>query len=82
MTGVEWVALSDHRPELEDADAQGCVMIWDQLNGLMVTGWKNNYELTRPFVTHWARTVVGPEQQMDLTGIKATHCEPRGGTSP
>ena len=35
---VRWVAKTERMPEAGDADAQGCVLIWDENNGVMVAG--------------------------------------------
>ena len=47
-------------PGPEDADAYGCVLIYDRLNGVKVTGWRNEQELRREAVTHWAPMPEGP----------------------
>jgi hypothetical protein len=38
-------------------------MIWDRLNGAMVTGWRNAQQLNRAAVTHWARIPDGPRKE-------------------
>jgi hypothetical protein len=48
-------------PTAADADAYGCVLIWDRLNGVKITGWQNVQELGRENVTHWARIPAGPK---------------------
>lgn len=55
-----WVSLDRRRPTAEDADQWGCVLIWDINNGVMLAGWRNEQQLSRPYVTHWARTPEGP----------------------
>lgn len=54
-----WVRLDRRRPTAEDADPWGCVLIWDSNNGVMLAGWRNEQQLGRPYVTHWARTPEG-----------------------
>ena len=57
---INWVDKRVRMPWESDADAYGCVLIWDRLNGVKVTGWKNIHELNREAVTHWARMPEGP----------------------
>ena len=57
---LEWVDKRERLPGAEDADVYGCVMIWDTNNGVMLAGWRNEQQLSRPYVTHWARTPEGP----------------------
>ena len=58
--GIDWVAKGQRMPGPEDADAYGCVLIYDRLNGVKVTGWRNEQELRREAVTHWAPMPEGP----------------------
>lgn len=67
---VEWVNMQDRPPRREDADEYGCVMIWDELNGVMITGWRNEQMLYREPVTHWARTPEGPPESLARRTIK------------
>lgn len=48
------------KPEREDADPWGCVMIWDALNGAIVCGWREERKMDRPYVTHWMKTPDAP----------------------
>ena len=57
---IEWINKYDRMPGEDDADAYGCVMIWDRLNGARITGWRNAQELGREAVTHWAVLPEGP----------------------
>lgn len=57
---VRWVAKTERMPEAGDADAQGCVLIWDENNGVMVAGIHNRYGIERGPVTHWATPPEGP----------------------
>lgn len=60
---LDWVDKNTRMPTAEDADYWGCVMIWDQLNGAMITGWRNAQQLNRAGVTHWARIPEGPRKE-------------------
>lgn len=72
LTLLDWHDLSTSRPTESDADLYGCVMVWDQNNGLRITGWRNSQELNRGPVTHWAHTPDGPGKgDMKLNKIKA-----------
>lgn len=69
---LEWHDLASCRPTESDADLYGCVMVYDQNNGLRITGWQNHQELNRGPVTHWARTPDGPGKgDMRINKIKA-----------
>lgn len=69
---LEWHDLATCRPTESDADLYGCVMVYDQNNGLRITGWQNSQELNRGPVTHWAHTPDGPGKgDMKLNKIKA-----------
>lgn len=63
VNAVEWVDKNERMPVEMDADAYGCVLIWDRLNGARVTGWRNTQELGREAVTHWARLPEGPGKE-------------------
>ena len=41
MRAIRWIPKSVRMPTAEDADAQGCVLIWDTNNGVMLTGYRN-----------------------------------------
>lgn len=60
MPGVRWVDKRERMPTREDADAQGCVLVWDINNGVMITGVNNHYGVGRSPVTHWATPPEGP----------------------
>lgn len=57
----QWINKRRLMPTAADADAYGCVLIWDRLNGVKITGWQNAQELGRENVTHWARIPAGPK---------------------
>lgn len=57
---INWISIRERLPRVEDADEYGCVLIWDRLNGVKITGWRNDYELSRAPVTHWATPPKGP----------------------
>lgn len=59
----EWVRIADRKPRHEDADAWGCVLIWDRYNGVRVTGYRNHQMLDAEYVTHWARIPDGPGEE-------------------
>ena len=40
--------------------SQGCVLVWDENNGVMLTGIHNPYGIERGPVTHWATPPEGP----------------------
>ncbi len=60
MASVEWISKRERMPGEADADAYGCVLIFDRLNGVRITGWRNVQELSREAVTHWAKLPEGP----------------------
>lgn len=57
---IDWIDKSVRMPTEADSDPWGCVMIYDKLNGVKITGWRNAGELNRSVVTHWARIPHGP----------------------
>ena len=60
---IRWVSKAERMPTAEDADAQGCVLIWDTNNGVMLTGYRNPYGVDRAPVTHWATPPQGPNRR-------------------
>ena len=54
-----WISKADRLPGPEDADLQQCVIAWHELNGAMVTGWRQ-LEKNR-FMTHWRPCPPAPE---------------------
>lgn len=56
----QWIDKHDRLPKKEDADAQGCVLVWDALNGVKVAGYQNTQQLGRQYVTHWRTPPEGP----------------------
>ena len=63
MRAIRWIPKSVRMPTAEDADAQGCVLIWDTNNGVMLTGYRNPYSVDRAPVTHWATPPQGPNRR-------------------
>ena len=63
MRAIRWIPKSVRMPTAEDADAQGCVLIWDTNNGVMLTGYRNPYGVDRAPVTHWATPPQGPNRR-------------------
>ena len=57
---IRWISKAERMPTAEDADAQGCVLVWDTNNGVMITGIHNPYGIGRGPVTHWATPPEGP----------------------
>ena len=53
-----WIRLHERLPELEDCDAQGCVLAWHRFNGVMVVH-RRNIEKNH-FITHWMPTPKAP----------------------
>lgn len=51
---LDWISKNARMPVKEDADMWGCIMVWDDLNGIKVCGWDDQTELSRPVVTYWA----------------------------
>ena len=51
MTDNDWIDARTRKPTQEDADKKGCVLVWHQCNGVMVTGW-HQFSHNR-FLTHW-----------------------------
>ena len=66
---LTWIPLSERKPTKADADIFGCVLYFDQLNGVQVSGYKNWYQLNRLFVTHFAPLVdCEPPEARDTRG--------------
>lgn len=53
-----WIDTRKRQPTEDDADAQGCVLVWDVNNGARTAG----YRQVRPGSTlsHWRRLPPGP----------------------
>jgi hypothetical protein len=60
---VEWIPKGERMPTEADGDPWGCVLIYDRLNGVKITGLRNVLEIGRSMVTHWARIPRGPEDK-------------------
>ena len=69
---VEWINKTERMPTEADCDLWGCVLIYDRLNGVKVTGYRNAGELGRSGVTHWARMPLGPGE---TNGAEKIHKE-------
>lgn len=56
-----WINKKDRLPTAEDADPQGCVLVWHTFNGLMVTGW---FQVERGvFLNYWQPAIPGPKEE-------------------
>lgn len=58
--------MGDKRPGREDADAQGCVIAWHVVNGMMVAGIVNVNR--NPFYTHWMPAIHPPDGADEARG--------------
>ena len=54
-----WIRLQDHPPTAQDADVQGCVVVWHVYNGAMIMAWQ--LVAQHGTVTHWMPTPQPPE---------------------
>lgn len=54
-----WISRAERLPGPGDADIQQCVLAWHEMNGAMVTGWRQ-VEQNR-FLTHWRPCPPAPE---------------------
>ena len=54
-----WISMKDRKPENEDADDYGCVLVWHLYQGVMLTGWRN--ACNGVYHTHWMHTPPPPE---------------------
>lgn len=54
-----WTAIGERKPTPEDADEQGCVLVWHRYQGVIVLNVKNvcNYGT---YITHWQPTPAAP----------------------
>lgn len=59
-TPLEWYDKKERPPGETDADGQGCVIAWHELNGVQITGWRRVLE--NGFITHWFPTPLPPEE--------------------
>ena len=53
-----WTRIEDRKPTAKDTDAQGCVLVWHEMNGVMLTGYQN--ATGSRYMTHWMRVPEGP----------------------
>lgn len=58
MSGADWISVRDRLPGPADADLQQCVVAWHEMNGAMITGWRQ-FETNR-FLTHWMPCPTAP----------------------
>ena len=54
-----WISKAERPPAAEDADAQGCVLVWHQYNHVMVMIWQ--HALENRFVLAWMHVPPMPE---------------------
>lgn len=57
---LRWKDKTIRPPCLEDADGQGCVIAWHELDGVQITGWR--YVMQNPHITHWFPTPLPPRR--------------------
>lgn len=53
-----WISRAERLPGPADADPQQCVVAWHEMNGAMITGWRQ-FETNR-FLTHWMPCPTAP----------------------
>ena len=66
IVAMEWILMQDRKPDENDADEWGCVIVWHLFNGAMITGWRNAVNGT--YYSHWMHTPTPPinaEQQRE-----------------
>lgn len=56
---MRWIEVQDQPPTQQDADVQGCVIVWHIYNGVMVMKW--HLVAKHSTVTHW-RHMPDPPQ--------------------
>lgn len=54
----DWVPVEERMPKAEDADKEGCVIVWHAYQGAMITGWRRVAE--NRFISHWTHTPPAP----------------------
>ena len=53
-----WIPVAERLPEKQDADPQGCVLVWHMYNGSMMMQW--HLVRSHGTVTHWAPAPTPP----------------------
>jgi hypothetical protein len=48
-----WISTAERMPGEHDGDPQGCVLVWHEYQGVMVTGWHNVPK--NQFFSHWMK---------------------------
>ena len=54
-----WVPIAGHKPTPEDADEQGCVLVWHRYQGVMMLNVRNVQNFGA-YITHWMRSPAPP----------------------
>lgn len=54
----DWIPREERLPTEQDADLQGCVIVWHAFNGAMITGWHRMAD--NRFMSHWTHTPPEP----------------------
>ena len=54
-----WTDMRERKPEREDADVYGCVVVWHRYQGVMVMGWRE--AARNRFALYWSRPPGPPE---------------------
>ena len=66
MDDGDWIDAKQRKPTIDDADVFGCVLVYHEYNGAMVTGWQQ-FDMNR-FYTHWMPLPLPPACHMDRHG--------------
>ena len=61
MTGMAdgWISKAERLPGPADADNQQCVVVWHELNGAMIIGWRQVED--NRFMSHWMPCPPAPQ---------------------
>lgn len=60
-----WVKLSERKPTKADADIQGCVLLWHEMNGVLLMDYR--FCESSKFITDWQRVPQPPEGMHQAT---------------
>lgn len=58
-----WIPKSMRLPEMADADAQGCVLIWNDVSDAAFVTAVDNVRNYGTHITHWMKLPEGPKQK-------------------
>lgn len=72
----DWIKISERLPTREDADEEGCVMIWHRRTGAQFCGWKDVKASEN--IRYWCRLPDRPQGEPSPRELARAELEAMG----